>query len=60
MQKEELVYFNGLYLKKNRILYRQYQDNIARCCKNKNSLVVLPTGLGKTIIAILHMRNKLR
>ncbi|KKN34165.1 hypothetical protein LCGC14_0796420 [marine sediment metagenome] len=32
---------------------REYQINIAKKCVNKNSLVVLPTGLGKTIIAVL-------
>ena len=32
---------------------REYQINIAEKCVNKNSLVVLPTGLGKTIIAVL-------
>ncbi len=32
--------------------YREYQRNIAQQCVLKNSLVVLPTGLGKTIIAL--------
>ncbi len=32
---------------------RKYQTEIASKCINKNSLVVLPTGLGKTIIAVL-------
>jgi Fanconi anemia group M protein len=32
---------------------REYQIEIAKKCINKNSLVVLPTGLGKTIIAVL-------
>jgi Fanconi anemia group M protein len=32
---------------------RKYQLDIANECANKNSLVVLPTGLGKTIIAVL-------
>ena len=53
MQNELQNYFNGPFLKKNRILYRQYQSNIVNSCLNKNSLVVLPTGLGKTIIGIL-------
>jgi ERCC4-related helicase len=35
------------------IEYRKYQNEIAKKCVNKNSLVVLPTGLGKTIIAVL-------
>ncbi len=32
---------------------REYQIKIAQECATKNSLVVLPTGLGKTIIAVL-------
>ncbi|MFX0155102.1 MAG: DEAD/DEAH box helicase [Candidatus Hodarchaeota archaeon] len=32
---------------------REYQVKIANECVDKNSLVVLPTGLGKTIIAVL-------
>jgi len=32
---------------------REYQIKIAHECATKNSLVVLPTGLGKTIIAVL-------
>jgi len=52
-------YFNGKFLKKNTIHYRHYQDNIVKKCKAKNSLVVLPTGLGKTIIGILLIANAL-
>lgn len=32
---------------------RDYQLKISKECVNKNSLVVLPTGLGKTVIAII-------
>ncbi|MFX1575520.1 MAG: DEAD/DEAH box helicase, partial [Promethearchaeota archaeon] len=53
MQSPKLEYFNGLFLKKDKLIYRQYQENIVRGCSRKNSLVVLPTGLGKTIIGIL-------
>ena len=56
MQKE---FFNGPLLKENKISYRLYQDNIFNSCKNKNSLVVLPTGLGKTIIGILLIAHSL-
>ncbi|MFW9971685.1 MAG: helicase-related protein, partial [Candidatus Odinarchaeota archaeon] len=38
---------------------REYQVQIAAECANKNSLVVLPTGLGKTIIAVLVARKVL-
>ncbi|MFX0027202.1 MAG: DEAD/DEAH box helicase, partial [Candidatus Hermodarchaeota archaeon] len=40
------------FIKELNIEYRKYQVEIAKKCVNKNSLVVLPTGLGKTIIAI--------
>jgi len=32
---------------------RDYQNNIVDSCKDKNSLVVLPTGVGKTLIALM-------
>ncbi len=60
MQKELQRYFNGPYLKKNQVIFRDYQNNITNNCKNKNSLVVLPTGLGKTIIGILLLANCLK
>ncbi|MFX1389421.1 MAG: DEAD/DEAH box helicase [Promethearchaeota archaeon] len=60
MSEEREKYFNGLFLKKNQILFRQYQKNIVNSCKNKNSLVVLPTGLGKTIIGILIVADRLK
>lgn len=57
---ESRKYFNGSYIKKDAILFRQYQENIANSCKNKNSLVVLPTGLGKTIVGILLISSALK
>ncbi|MHA2326670.1 MAG: DEAD/DEAH box helicase, partial [Promethearchaeota archaeon] len=60
MQIESIRYFNGPNIKKDTILYRHYQSNIAKSCKNKNSLVVLPTGLGKTIIGILLIAYSLK
>ncbi len=60
MQSRVPGYFNDFYLKENKINYRQYQDNIFKRCKSKNSLVVLPTGLGKTIIGILLLANSLK
>ena len=32
---------------------RKYQQEIFETCKEKNCLVVLPTGLGKTLIALM-------
>ncbi|MHA1311952.1 MAG: DEAD/DEAH box helicase [Candidatus Helarchaeota archaeon] len=44
---------NNKKLKRNIIEYREYQDSISDICLEKNTLVILPTALGKTIIAIL-------
>ena len=38
---------------------REYQDAIARSALTANTLVVIPTGLGKTIIALLVARERL-
>lgn len=59
MQTQKLEYFNGPFLKKNKIFYRHYQENIVKRCNDKNTLVVLPTGLGKTIIGILLIAKSL-
>lgn len=32
---------------------REYQKQIFQTCRNKNTLVILPTGLGKTLIALM-------
>ncbi len=47
------------YLKDEQIETREYQVQIAEKCVNKNSLVVLPTGLGKTIIAVIVVAHTL-
>lgn len=52
-------YFYGPYLKNDKISYRRYQNNIVNQCQDKNSLVVLPTGLGKTVIAVLLIARSL-
>jgi Fanconi anemia group M protein len=46
-------YFNHPLIKKDSIEFRIYQNNIFESVKNKNALVILPTALGKTIIALL-------
>ena len=40
------------YLKENKLESRKYQIDIALKCARANSLVVIPTGLGKTIISL--------
>jgi Fanconi anemia group M protein len=39
---------------------REYQTTIFESIKNKNALTVLPTGLGKTIIALLLVAHKIK
>ena len=48
-------YFNHALIKKRSIEFRSYQNNISKSVRNKNNntLVILPTALGKTVIAIL-------
>jgi len=40
-------------IKQNLISRREYQENIFINCLKKNCLVVIPTGLGKTVIALM-------
>ncbi|MBI5149024.1 DEAD/DEAH box helicase [Candidatus Pacearchaeota archaeon] len=39
---------------------REYQERIFQTCKDKNCLVVLPTGLGKTLIALMLAIDRLQ
>ncbi|MFX1553147.1 MAG: helicase-related protein [Promethearchaeota archaeon] len=48
---------NSSILNSHKLEVREYQVKIAEECITKNSLVVLPTGLGKTIIAVLVARK---
>jgi ERCC4-related helicase len=41
------------FLREEKLESRKYQVDIARKCAHANSLVVIPTGLGKTIISLL-------
>jgi len=51
--KSGKYFYEHPLVKRNAISHRQYQKNIIEKCCHKNSLVVLPTGLGKTIIGIM-------
>jgi ERCC4-related helicase len=53
------VYIQHNYIKQNSVEKREYQNNIARSAINASTLVVLPTGMGKTIIALLVIANEL-
>jgi len=46
-------YFQHRLLKENSIEYREYQERLSNMALKQNTLVVLPTGTGKTIIALL-------
>ena len=48
------------FIKKNVVESRQYQINIAKSASNDNSLIVLPTGLGKTIVALIIIAKELK
>ncbi len=48
-----MPYIDHPLVTKNKIDARKYQEMIVDSCREKNSLIVLPTGLGKTIIAAL-------
>lgn len=46
------TYLEHQFIKKSAIEYRAYQVNLAKQAIGQNCLVVLPTGLGKTAIAL--------
>ncbi len=54
------MYINEDFVKKNSVERRDYQVNIADSAAEGNSLVVLPTGMGKTIIALILISRKLK
>src|SRR6476620_11659648 len=46
-------------IRKNSVKFRTYQSNISQSAFNRNTLVILPTALGKTIISLLVCANTL-
>jgi Fanconi anemia group M protein len=46
-------YFSHPLLKERSLLFRQYQNTVLKKTLYKNSLVVVPTSLGKTVITLL-------
>ena len=52
-------YVSHPLIQKDLVIRRLYQENIFINCINTNCLVVIPTGLGKTIIALMLAVHKL-
>jgi len=52
MMSETQRYLNHKFIKPDAVEFRDYQINLAEDAKKENCLVVLPTGLGKTTIAL--------
>lgn len=50
--KDQDVFTNHPLLRKNVLQFREYQKNISSHALSKNTLVILPTALGKTIISL--------
>ena len=48
------------FIKPDTVERREYQINIAESAAKDNTLIVLPTGLGKTIIALILMAKELK
>lgn len=53
------MYIKHEFIKPDSVERREYQINIANSAAQANTLVVLPTGLGKTVIALILIANEL-
>ena len=49
----DVVFIEHPLIKKETVEHREFQVNIAEECMKEPTLVVLPTGLGKTVIALI-------
>jgi Fanconi anemia group M protein len=57
--KDQDVFTNHPLVRKNILQFREYQKNISTNALSKNTLVILPTALGKTVISLLVAVNTL-
>jgi ERCC4-related helicase len=57
--QESNYHINNPLIRKNSVEFRKYQSNISQSAFNRNTLVILPTALGKTIISLLVCANTL-
>jgi ERCC4-related helicase/ERCC4-type nuclease len=53
------VFFEHELIKPSSVEQRDYQTNIAATAEKESTLVVLPTGMGKTIVALIVIANTL-
>ncbi|MCD4809736.1 MAG: DEAD/DEAH box helicase, partial [Methanosarcinales archaeon] len=58
--KHTTDFITHLLIKPNAIEQRLYQLNLAAAALKQSTLVVLPTGLGKTIVALIVIANRLQ
>ena len=54
------THYEHQLVKENIVEKREYQENIIASAIRKNTLVVLPTGIGKTIIGVGVAAHKLK
>lgn len=54
------VYISHPFIKEGTVEQRKYQDALVRSCLKDSTLVVIPTGMGKTIIALRVIAEVLR
>lgn len=57
--QESNYHISNPLIRKNSVEFRKYQSNISQSAFNRNTLVILPTALGKTIISLLVCANTL-
>ena len=54
-----MSFVNHKFLKKDDLEDRKYQSNISKACLEQSTLVILPTGMGKTVVALRIMLERL-